>query len=489
VTLTEILISIMILGVGMISLATLFPLGLLRLRNAQRWTRSAYLDESANADLAARNLLTKFSFTNAAVSPWYVTANGRYDPWVQDTPAYPGVDWWAGGQNLGAGLNPAGAYRGRGGTFLGALQAGTAKPGPGLPVAYDPLWRAVATTTLNGVQVQGVYIDNTNAQTEARFGSGIGWLRSPGGGGNPSANGLQRVTNLAASALGTLPVANGYPAPIQQVQFYHVATETFVSPEDIVFQDAKNGQYIDPFGSGNPITSPSPLAVDLSQFQQNSGLPIPTAAAGTVTVYPPVADWRYTWMFTGEQTDSLSGYTFDGNVVIFENRQFSLDPATNPPFAGGSGFQVAGETVYEAVFGFGTNVFQVTPGFGYAKAAKRTVLLLWPSTVPDPDVRVGQWIADVTYERNEAVALTRYPPGTALYPPQRCYWYQIAKRTEPGPATVGFAPAGYRQMTVWTSTDLRAQSMLSAAGVPANVEAALIAPTVVNVIPRTIYTR
>ena len=36
ITLTEILISILILGVGLVSLATLFPIGLLRLRDAQR---------------------------------------------------------------------------------------------------------------------------------------------------------------------------------------------------------------------------------------------------------------------------------------------------------------------------------------------------------------------------------------------------------------------------------------------------------------------
>ena len=57
ITLTEILISILILGVGLVSLATLFPIGLLRLREAQRQTRSAYLYESATADVAARGLL------------------------------------------------------------------------------------------------------------------------------------------------------------------------------------------------------------------------------------------------------------------------------------------------------------------------------------------------------------------------------------------------------------------------------------------------
>src|SRR5512135_1736793 len=93
ITLTEILISILILGVGVISLATLFPLGLLRLRDAQRAARSGYLVESAAADLEARNLLNKSSFTNVYFSPWYVFAGNtppNYDPFVQDTPTYLG---------------------------------------------------------------------------------------------------------------------------------------------------------------------------------------------------------------------------------------------------------------------------------------------------------------------------------------------------------------------------------------------------------------
>src|SRR6516225_1994760 len=57
ITLTEILIAIMILGIGLVSLATLFPIGLLRLRDASRWSRSALLSETAAADLAARSLL------------------------------------------------------------------------------------------------------------------------------------------------------------------------------------------------------------------------------------------------------------------------------------------------------------------------------------------------------------------------------------------------------------------------------------------------
>ena len=106
ITLTEILISIMILGVGIVSLAALFPIGLLRLRDAQRQSRSAYLSQSASADLLARGLLTKSSFLNVLSSPWYVSNvvnptlglyphTFSYDPWIQDTPS-PSGDWSGG---------------------------------------------------------------------------------------------------------------------------------------------------------------------------------------------------------------------------------------------------------------------------------------------------------------------------------------------------------------------------------------------------------
>src|ERR1700675_742240 len=63
ITLTEILIAIMILGVGLVSLATLFPIGLLRLRDAARSSRTKYLVDSAAADGTARGLLNPNSFT------------------------------------------------------------------------------------------------------------------------------------------------------------------------------------------------------------------------------------------------------------------------------------------------------------------------------------------------------------------------------------------------------------------------------------------
>src|SRR5512135_1987453 len=131
ITLTEILISILILSVGLVSLATLFPLGLLRLREAQRASRSGFLVESAEADLEGRNLLNKSSFLQAGVrdragntvffSPWNNPpfTPGPYDPFIRDTPLNGG--------------NPA---------------AGVSRSiGPGLPIAYDPLWRYVVGLT------------------------------------------------------------------------------------------------------------------------------------------------------------------------------------------------------------------------------------------------------------------------------------------------------------------------------------------------------
>ena len=42
----------------------------------------------------------------------------------------------------------------------------------------------------------------------------------------------------------------------------------------------------------------------------------------------PTNDWRFSWMFTGQQNNSSNGAAFDGNIVIFENRPFGIDPTT-----------------------------------------------------------------------------------------------------------------------------------------------------------------
>ena len=89
--------------------------------------------------------------------------------------------------------------------------------------------------------------------------------------------------------------------------------------------------------------------------------------------------------------------------MIFENRPFGIDAVANPPnatgLAGGT-YQVEGETVVEAIFGHSGNIQG-----SYGAGADRTVLLRWYASEADPVVKPGDWIADVTYERQRADGL------------------------------------------------------------------------------------
>jgi type II secretory pathway pseudopilin PulG len=495
ITLTEILIAIMILGIGLVSLATLFPIGLLRLREATRSSRSAYLTQSAAAEAASRGLLNPYSFSTAdqvngvGGRIWYPTSQAMvnnalvpwgYEPFIQDSPSYGGDP----------SALPLGAYAGDGGQELpGAIlwnQPGVNKlhpiPGPGLPFAYDPLWRFRT----------GIFLDPIGQTTlEARFGSGIGFLRyNPGDNADASAHGLQRLTNFNP----LMPISAVVPT-------------VFVSPEDTVWQDPSNPYYTQAGNPNAPVGSaPSPVIPDLSisYTLDINGNKVPT--------YQSMTDWRFSWMFTGQLNNSSNASSLDGNIVIFENRPFGINltgAAPFPPVGPYQSYQVDGETVVEAVFGYSNNVVSVVgaPG-GYGSGADRTVLLRWSTLVPDPVVRPGDWIADITYERNQSVVHSRWwlghvdangvpfplgvPNRTNNFewdnlPPQRCHWYQVQKVTAPAvDPNLGNA---FRSMVVYVNRSLVSRTLLDANGNPVIINAALIAPNVVNVIPQTIFNR
>jgi hypothetical protein len=218
-------------------------------------------------------------------------------------------------------------------------------------------------------------------------------------------------------------------------------------------------------------------------------------------------------MFTGQQTNATNASSFDGNIVIFENRPFGIAVPEIVPFRPGNpyqDYQVDGETVVEAVYGPSGKVIppggpNAAAGVGYGSAADRTVLLRWPDTMPDPVVRVGDWICDVTYERNLSISLERFLRWPQLnggpvgglenwansrewdnLPAQRCFWYQIQKVTPP---LIDSSVANHRSMTVYVNQSLQSRTILNANGQPAVLNAALIAPNVVNVIPQTIFVR
>lgn len=482
ITLTEILISILIMGIGLVSLATLFPLGMLRLRDAARNTRSAFLIESAAHDVDARGMLDRQTFTN---HPWYFTNN--FDPWLQDPSGTFGLD-----RRVGASTQP---------TF---------------PVAYDPLWRhASRQPAAVGTRSDFPPMAGPN---EARFGSGLGFIRddpSGAGGSVPSAHGLQRITNFLPNdanlawlwpfdTSGTKSWAFRYGGP--DAVPYIPATGTFrqdfptydgrfigdvfASPDDVVLQDEG-----DPASGGAGVGTPI-----LPQLVPVRDVSTGTAILDQFTNAPLIQaqnDWSYTWMFTGRQIDAGKSTVLEGDVVVFHNRPFGTS-ATPSPFNAANSFNVpVDERVIEAVFGFGSIPATLAPG--YAPGADRSVLVRWPATAPDPDIKAGSWIADVTYERFQATDTVRNPyfsnpaPNNVNpYPNQRCYWYQIARRSEPGPDP-GFNgdPTGvaFRRMTLTLKTPVRAKTYLNAASQPVYVNVALFSPYVVNVYPKVFNTR
>lgn len=465
ITLTEILIGIMILGVGLVSIATLFPIGLLRLREAQRQSRSALLYESAAADMAARNLVDAESFIYADLlnyyagaatfPPWYATQvnvnspNGMFNPLIQDTNTYGGT-----------------VYTGDQPTDLAGLDASNTvihgRGLAGLPFAYDPLWRYK-----NNMYPRDVV--GGNVVPEARFGSGIGFLRDDPSGGLPSAHGLQRLTNFNGRVQSTYTDGAGNTFPIYFMQKTNAVPSIFVSPEDVVWNE-----------SNNPLNL-SPVLPDRTLSGNGSS----------------VNDWRYSWLFTGQLSSASNASTFDGNLVIYENRAFDLETVTSPLDPDVSISKPADETVVEAVYGFSTSVAAIGT-VGYGAAAERTVLLRWPAAMADPIVKSGDWICDVTYERRQAVAYD-LTAGSGRFigvpnplnggkwdnlPAQRAFWYQVVKVT---PAVPDAWDGNFRRMVVQVNTTLRARTPLDAtSGEPTVVNAALIAPHVVNVIPQTI---
>ena len=449
ITLTEILIAILIMGVGLISLATLFPLGLIRLREATRSSRAGLTFESAADDMDCRSLFYKPTFTQT----WYWTLDGNNnviprDPFVQDS-----VN---GSINSIIASSP--------GTVNGTNQVtNTPLLQSGLPFCYDPLWRSITGVVPNTALANPTFdfkAGYVNLVSDARFGAGVfsdgtyPYLRKdPGDNGSPSAKGLQRLTNFIPWSNVNLSQNNQYAFTSTNAlltasqQPNDVAGTIFASNDDIVFNSI----------TGNP-NSPSPLIPDMSSGS-------------------PQADYRFTWFVTGKQVDAGgNGTQFSGEVVVCDNRPFGFDPLPSL-----TTLAPAGETAVEAIFGYGKTFPNPVGTYGFATADK-TVLLRWPANLPDPQVKVGGWICDVTYETDLNTYSKRATSTLTTF--ARCYWYQIGKRTDPQ-ADVLDPTSGYRSMEVTITSPVRAKTLLATAtGLPYHLNVALVMPSVINVYPR-----
>ncbi len=449
ITLTEILIAILIMGVGLISLATLFPLGLIRLREATRLARGGLTFESAGDDMDVRQLLQKSTFRNTWY--WYHPAGNASarlyrDPFTQD----------------GSGnTDPTG--------YISSTPGNALNLSAGLPICYDPLWRSLTGVVPNtGLNDPTLYYQASYAptQADARFGSGIfggsppPYVRLERDGSLPSAYGLQRLTNFIPwNATNLTPqytfTSHNFDPAFAGAQPSDVAGDLLTSIDDIVFN---------PTGGG--ANAPSSVLPDMS--------------AGS-----PQADYRFTWFFTGRQSDAgANGSQFVGEIVVCDGRPFGFDP-----IPGGTALAPAGETVVEAVFGVAGNagkgsnnsIVPVIPGatVGYA-VNDRSVLLRWNAALPDPQVRPGGWICDVTYEPSVVNYKARVLNTATSF--ARCNWYQIAKRVDPQPDLVY---TGYRSMVVTLTAPVKVRTVLNVSdGSPVHVNAALIMPSVISVYPR-----
>jgi type II secretory pathway pseudopilin PulG len=424
ITLTEILIAIMIMAIGMTSLATLFPIGLDRIRNAQRMIRSTQLSTAARSDLLARGLLREEAFRSNVWCPQYPGAGYALprNPWVLDQ-RIPGS----------TGPEPARARV------------------EGLPVAFDPLWWAMVYST-SGLLPDGSTHPDGSTPFEGRFGADVtGSLRADPDGGTASAYGLQRLTTLQFLSFDPkVPASYNVDA----------AAAVFTTPDDPVM-----------LGEG-------PLVADgsgslLGSETGNTTLPMLDSNSS----YQPLYDWTYTWMFTGKRL-GLNDLTYSGDIVVFHNRPLSVDTV-------GTKFAPSGERVVEAIFSYGTTVNKfVTASTGYSPQ-DRTVLIRWPSSQPDPTIKIGSFIADVTYERYLATDISRTLATYDRYPGQRCHWYRVSRKTE---AEDDPDVTGHRRMILTTDERVLSRTLLwygdasHKDGDPVHLNAALINPYVVNVL-------
>ena len=195
ITLTEILIAIMILGVGLVSLATLFPIGLLRLRDATRYSRievparfggrrrhGARAVQRASRSPYADSL--NYHSNRDPPTPWYVTTpnGGQHTARSPRTrPSYGGD--WSTRRSTGNVRRSVGANSGNSAAATGC-RSPTTRSGGIRPDA--------APTT--GTPTAITWATRRSRPGSARGSASSAAIRPTAA--LPSAHGLQRITNF-----------------------------------------------------------------------------------------------------------------------------------------------------------------------------------------------------------------------------------------------------------------------------------------------------
>ena len=469
VTMTEVLIAIMILGIGMTSLMTLFPIGLMKLRDARRNNRASLLAENVASDLKTRDLLSRYSFA-ATLNASGTTSGNVYNTWCNlvNRPPFSLFDPWSTDIQALYEINKNGSAS----NAANVIQVQTST-GFGIPIVccYDPLFYSNLAYTQSPAFANVAQL----VDPKFRFGRAFGNdLRSDPDGSRASGFGLPRLTNIwPALAASTLP----------SIGNINSVASIFVSQDDAVFPDFENEanpKIIDP---KSPITRQNPI------------LPlVDNASTGAYSLN----DWDYSWIFTGKSRDRN---VFEGDMVIYNKRQFGVNMDASNAVTG-----ISGERVVEGIFGLGSVPMTTNNGtMGYAAGKSRKVLLMWPKIdgAERPEIKIGGWIADVTYEPYLSTTVSRFMQDfdgdgrpDVDHPGQRCHWYRIVQRsevTDPVVADPGLSGlTNMEAMIVTVDRPVVSKTLLKKNGAgyqPVHVNAALIAPEVVAVFPITLEGR
>jgi hypothetical protein len=414
VTLTEILIGIMVLGIGVISLATLFPIGLLRMKRAVNDVRGTIEARSAWNESRVRNLLAPPLGPLFNVTPAVSSVANLYSPLSADP----------GGVDGNVIIQLPGKY-----PFRPTV-------GPGIPVVIDPLWmiqNGFPTSPMD-YRLGVANLDRLNGDNRLDFlRGGEGLFRTAGG-----------ITSAS------------------------LAQEIFSSADDLVFGDAEDRRilpfqapsgaatpppYLSPtygnpfYGnslarerrytwlmiarkvSANQIYSPgydgavgSPFADDydlLDNHGPESGadgvLGYLPPAVGTLpgTKDDPTYDDPARDMVTGLPVPAPVG-PFDVTIVVFYNRDLSARDIVYTNYTNLSAAQPANLPPIDPIFSPVPRMITVGGATYGPFGINEATLVRRGDGIPFPEITIGSYVLDSTFD-GSFVNVTLGPRGGQVY--------------------------------------------------------------------------
>lgn len=444
VTLTEILFAILVMGVGLLSVLSLFPIGLLNVARAVQLSRAGAYASAALGDLQVQGLLHeeryRFGPVNGPLSPDPLLQDPRLNsPFVADH-----------------GVLRDFVDNGVDGTTdnfedLVASGAAIARPGErGLPVAIDPLFirrvvvPRIGTTLPADLPPVPVPVENRLGVLRNAAGVILNWgIQRSMPTDQVSTDGERQIDafdgGVAPNGVIDSLDSNGdnipddaYPDGLNSVTLRLFAPVPPDSPEQYLSQLGAR----DVFGSRDDITfretDPDPTI-----NEQRKWMPLNDATG------VPLREQKYTSLVTAYLPDAGDPTRYEASAAVFFNRDFLP----------------TGERTLLAYY-------LPQPGTGPGNLTNpvqpsNQVILMWLASQSTPEVPKEGWFLDASHDANAAQWSTMAaPPGPGRqFWPHRAFWYKIVDRGDPQtgyidaignfiPFDIGGAPAVRQLITL-----------------------------------------